>query len=290
MFSRNRLSALVALLGSALPIIASGAAGHVCVWKVTAPNGGTLYLGGSIHALRSVDYPLPAAYNRAFEASDRLVFEVDEKAMRGASKEFEKVARYPKGDSLKNHVDPRTYDYLRRFFGILKVPEEKFAFFRPWALAMMLQAPQLHGLSYDLGVEGFLERRAHANSKPVSGLESAKESMEVFSGLNERQSEAVLLLTFIPQQEDSAAGASLTEAWRRGDAEKLQRLMRASLADFPAFADRILDARNRNWIPKIERALHSGHTCFVVVGSAHMGGPNGLLALLRGRGYQIEQL
>ena len=80
------------------------------------------------------------------------------------------------------------------------------------------------------------------------------------------------------------------EAWRRGDAEKLQHLMKASLADFPAFADRILDARNRNWLPKIERDLRSGHTYFVIVGAAHLGGPNGLLALLRSHGYQIEQL
>jgi len=290
MFFRNSLSTLVGLFAAAAAVAASGAAGHACVWKVTAPNGGALYLGGSIHALRSTDYPLPPAYNRAFEASDRLAFEVDEKAMRGASKDFEKVGCYSKGDSLKNHVDPRTYDYLRRFFGLLRVPEEKFARFRPWALAMILQSPQLQGLSSDLGIEGFFERRARANSRPVSGLESAREHMEVFSGLSERQSEAILLLTFIPQQEGSATGASSMEAWRRGDAEKFQRLMKASLADFPAFADRILDARNRNWLPKIERDLRSGHTYFVIVGAAHLGGPNGLLALLRRHGYQIEQL
>jgi len=28
----------------------------------------------------------------------------------------------------------------------------------------------------------------------------------------------------------------------------------------------------------------------VVVGAGHLGGPNGLLALLRARGYKIEQL
>jgi uncharacterized protein YbaP (TraB family) len=36
--------------------------------------------------------------------------------------------------------------------------------------------------------------------------------------------------------------------------------------------------------------LRSGKTYFVVVGAGHMGGPNGLLALLRSRGYRIEQL
>jgi uncharacterized protein YbaP (TraB family) len=43
-------------------------------------------------------------------------------------------------------------------------------------------------------------------------------------------------------------------------------------------------------IPKIEGYLRSGKTYFVVAGAAHMGGDNGVLALLRQRGYRIEQL
>jgi hypothetical protein len=61
-------------------------------------------------------------------------------------------------------------------------------------------------------------------------------------------------------------------------------------ADFLSFAERLLDAWNRNWLPKIERDLRSGHTYFVIVGAAHLGGPDGVLALLRNRGCQIEQL
>src|SRR4051794_18445567 len=75
-----------------------------CVWKVTSPRGGTLYLAGAIHALRSSDYPLPASYDRAFEASTRLAFETEDKALEAAAKGFVAKGRYPKGDSLKNHV------------------------------------------------------------------------------------------------------------------------------------------------------------------------------------------
>ena len=61
------------------------------------------------------------------------------------------------------------------------------------------------------------------------------------------------------------------------------------MADFPSFGERLLDACNRNWIPKIESDLRGGHTYFMVVGSGNMSGPNGLLALLRSHGYQIER-
>jgi uncharacterized protein YbaP (TraB family) len=265
-------------------------AASACVWKVSDPNGRTLYLGGSIHALRGTDYPLPAAYNRAFDASTRLVFEVDPKEVSASSAYFSKTAEYSKGDSLKNHVDPRTYDYVRRVFKLMGVPEEKFSRYRPWALEMFLQSPGLHGLSSNLGVEGFMLRRAQVNSKPVSGLESTRESMEITSGLTDRQSEALLLITFIPHAGGKETFSRMLDAWRHGDTETLARLAQEEFSDFPAMSERILDERNRKWIPKIEDYLRSGQTYFVIAGAAHMGGPEGVLALLKSRGYKIEQL
>jgi uncharacterized protein YbaP (TraB family) len=258
------------------------------VWKVTGPNGGLLYLGGSIHALRSSDYPLPSAYNRVFDASSRLAFEVDEKALTQSSKGISKAGEFPHGDSLKKHVDPRTYDYLKRLFGLMGVSEDKFAKYRPWYLALMLESLAMQGRSDELGVEQFLARRARANSKPVTGLESAHEHMEVFSGLTDRQSEAYLLLEFIPSGQGSVN--SSMSAWRRGDADSIARDFHAAYRDFPSLAVRLLDHRNHNWVPKIENYLRSGQTYFVVVGAAHLGGSEGLIALLRARGCKIEQL
>jgi uncharacterized protein len=284
LFSRGALVATLVIFGCVAGVDAAS------VWKITGPTGATLYLGGSIHALRSDDYPLPAAYNRAFDASSRLAFEVDRKALMESSKGLSKAGEYPRGDSLKNHVDPRTYAYLRRLFGLLKIPEEKIARFRPWYLALVLQAPNLRGLSEELGVEEFLTKRARANSKPITGLETAREHMEIFSGLSDRQSEAMLLLMFLPAEKGSSEGARLTNAWRRGDAETETRIFLDGFRDFPSLGARLLAVRNRKWIPKIESYLGSRQTYFVVIGAAHMGGADGVLALLRARGYKVEQL
>jgi uncharacterized protein YbaP (TraB family) len=266
-------------------ILASPNLRAASVWKVSGPGGGELFLGGSVHALATSDYPLPPAYKRALDACRYLVFEVDPKAFAAASKGFLKAAEYPKGDSLKNHVDPRTYDYLRRFFKALNVPEAKFSMFRPWCLAFMLEAPQLHGLSSDLGVEGFLTKQA--KSKPISGLESLNDSIRRYSGLTDKQGETMLLLQFIPGEPDSMS--RIKEAWRRGDSETVWRITNHAFRDVPSIGEREITARNHNWIPQIERFLESGHKYFVVVGAAHMGGPDGLLALLRQGGCRIEQ-
>jgi uncharacterized protein YbaP (TraB family) len=259
-----------------------------CVWKVTGPNGGTIYLGGSVHALRSTDYPLPAAYNRAFDACSQLIFEDDPKVSSGATKELLRAGTYPAGDNLKRHVDPRTYDYVRRFFSLVNVPEDKFAKYRPWLINLLLSSPSSE--HWQLGVERYLARRAGANAKLVSGLESPKEHNAVFADLSDRESEALLLILFINAGREGPSGDGMINAWRHGDADALSRIALGSFRDFPSLGRRVIDARNRNWLPKIEGYLRSGHTYFVVVGAGHMGGPNGLLAMLRARGYKIEQI
>ncbi|HEV3410022.1 MAG TPA: TraB/GumN family protein, partial [Chthoniobacterales bacterium] len=257
------------------------------VWKVTSADGGTLYVGGSVHALKRSDYPLPAAFNHALDNSSHVVFETEEPTAEEA-KYFTKAAEYTRGDSLQKHVDPRTYAYLKRLFSLVGVPEGKFNRYNAWALTLFLQSPSHQGLSSDLGVEGYLAKRAKARKKPVSGLVSAREHFAVYTDLTAKQAEAVLLLTLIPQADVSRQ--AIMKAWRRGDTDYLWRMSRESYSDYPAFAERILEARNRAWIPKLEGYLRSGKTHFVVVGAAHLGGPEGVLALLRDRGYSIEQL
>ena len=138
-------------------------------------------------------------------------------------------------------------------------------------------------------MDEFLIKRARANAKPMVGLESAAEHNAVFSGLTDRQSEALLLLTFIPQA-NARGNDFIMSAWRRGDIEALARSTRDAYRDFPAFGERILGARNRRWAPKLEGYLKSGQTYFAVVGAAHLGGADGLLALLRARGCKVEQI
>jgi hypothetical protein len=245
-----------------------------------------LYLGGSIHALRKADYPLPSAFDRAFADTSRIVFEVEDDD--ATVKKVLKSGEYPRGDNLKNHVDPRTYAYVRSVFGLLGVPEAKFAKYRPWFLTLMLWSPSVHGLSHDLGVEGHLTKLARRAKKPTSGLVSMDEHLRVFTGLTDRQSEAVLLLTFIPSERLSYP--NIVKAWKRGDVEYLWRTSHKGFADYPAFAERLIEARNRRWIPTIESYFRSDQRHFVVVGAAHLGGPEGLLALLKQRGYQLEQM
>ena len=269
--------------------VSRGDAASGCIFKVTGPSGGALYLAGSFHALRQIDYPLPASYNRAFDAADRLAFEISSKDGSGMTKAIPRAAEYPRGDSLRNHVDPRTYSYLQRYFALEKVPEDKFSRYRPWFLYLSLKTGggEFFGR---LGVESFFARRARANSKPIVGLESLKEHVEVFSGLSDRSSEALLLVSLVSIEKGGPDSDRMIQAWRAGNVDSLAAMVHSQFSDFPAMADRLLGVRNRNWIPKLEQYLRSGKTYFVVVGAAHLGGSDGVVKLLEARGCHLQQL
>ena len=53
---------------------------------------------------------------------------------------------------------------------------------------------------------------------------------------------------------------------------------------------RLLVGRNRNWLPSIDALFARTGRAFVVVGAAHLIGPDGLLAMFRAKGYKVDQL
>ncbi len=277
---------------AALVVLGAGgeASAASCVWKVTDGKGAVMFLGGSVHQLRATDYPLPPGYNFAFDACARLAFETDPDKLGSSDDTFLRLGKYGSGDSLKNHVDPRTYDYLRRFFKLLNIPEEKFSRYRAWFLVEVLESFDFGEMSFNLGVEQFLQRRAIANHKPVDGLTPIREHLGVLAGLTDKQGEILLLEFFIPDASGRQRFEKIMTAWHRGDAETIARESRASWSRFPSYENRLIQNRNLGWMPKLEKFLHSGQAYFVVVGSAHLGGSGGLLELLRARGYKLEQI
>ena len=79
------------------------------VFKVS--NGeNTLYIGGTLHLLSESDYPLPDAYNTAYQQSETLVFETDLDALETqafAQSMMDKLT-YTSGNSLADELSEKT--------------------------------------------------------------------------------------------------------------------------------------------------------------------------------------
>jgi len=82
----------------------------------------------------------------------------------------------------------------------------------------------------------------------------------------------------------------IVDAWKTGDAPAVERIMLADLKQDPAMYQRLLVQRNQSWLPKLEALFGRRGHAFVVVGAAHLVGPDGLVAMLKTKGYSVEQM
>jgi uncharacterized protein YbaP (TraB family) len=79
-------------------------------------------------------------------------------------------------------------------------------------------------------------------------------------------------------------------AWREGDPERLAEIVFRDLETYRGFFEALIFARNRRWLPELERLAASGEPAMVIVGAGHLVGEHGLVALLRRRGHEVVQV
>nr|WP_232365178.1 TraB/GumN family protein [Salinimonas marina] len=83
----------------------------------------------------------------------------------------------------------------------------------------------------------------------------------------------------------------MKDQWRAGDMQALHDTAMGDVAEqYPQVYDDLLVNRNHNWIPKIEAMMKSPEVELVLVGTLHMPGNEGVLALLKQKGYTLTQL
>lgn len=291
-FRRSRLAVFWLLMAACAGALATGAQARSCVWKVTSGDH-TLYLAGSVHALRSIDYPLPPAYDQAFRASSVVAFETIY-GHESTGTLLSKAALLPEGTTIRDHLDPRVYDYILEVIANTHTtpdPEKKWEHLRPWAMAWLLHSPQgIDGVSVRNGVDSYIEHKAAQAHKPVVGLVPVDEHIAVFARMNDADSQAYLLFSFIALNRTDQRYLRTVREWKQGDIDGIDRDSREEFRDLPELKRRIITDRNRRWLPVIVKWLQSGQTHMVVAGTAHMAGAEGLPALLRAGGFQVEQL
>jgi uncharacterized protein len=287
---------IVALCTSTLGYTSSAAqttaAGKHFLWTVRS-GANVLYLAGSVHALSADAYPLPAVFEKAFEASGTLVEELDLADAASLSAVPMLLARglYGDGRTFEGVVSKETATMVAQYFKQTGLPMEMIRPMKPWMVMLMLTAVEVQkaGLDASLGLDKYFYDKAMAAKKPVIGLETAEFQIDRFDKMPDVVQEQMLRSTLADLDAQSNELKSMILAWQRGDTATLEKSVRSSFAAYPAAYTSLIAERNRNWMPQLQMCLSSPTPCFVVVGAAHMVGPDGLLALLQQQGYKVEQ-
>ncbi len=291
---------LLTILGLTLtlslaPALARGTANPapLSLWRVSNHAGHVMYLAGSMHALTPADLPLPAAYTRAFNKSNRLVEELDLVHLNPAAVTQQALKLgLLQGTTLEQVMGKADWVRVKTLAGKTHVILEHYTYFKPWLAAIGIGDAVLIRLGYtpQLGLDMHFAQLAGKRKMASDGLETVVQQLSFFNDMKPLAQKRFLLQTL---EQTSTAKQELTklhDAWARGDVATLEALQNKNFKGFVQLRKRLLADRNQRWLPHLQQCLESGQTCFVVVGVEHMVGPHGLIALLHAQGDKVRQM
>jgi uncharacterized protein len=272
--------------------VAQTRGGRSFLWKVQS-GANVMYLAGSVHALTADAYPLNPAYQRAFDASTALVEEIDLAEADPLSGGLSLLAKgmYQDGRTFSSVVSKETAALVAEKLKSTPLALELIQPMKPWMVMLMLEAlgAQSAGLDPELGLDKHFYNLATSGGKQVIGLETAEYQVDRFDKMPDAMQEQLLRSELAEMETEKTSLRALLTAWQTGDAAAIELMLLMSFTDNPAAYNSLITERNRNWMPQLDACLKRSSPCFVIVGAAHVVGPQGLLAMLQQRGYRVEQ-
>lgn len=262
------------------------------LWELHGKHN-TVYLLGSIHVLRSSDYPLAPVVLDAYRDAKSLFMEVNLEQISSEQVQAEMLASamLPEGKTLPDILGRQRYGRADGLAHEIGVELSLFDQFAPWFAAEAISQVQLTQLGFqpEAGVEMYFMEKARNDGKSVAGLETVHDQISVFQNMS-MDTQAEYLASSLEQAHDLPAQVeSMVRAWQRGDTRWFENQLKSDLGRDPVLYQSVLGARNRKWLPKIEALLNEDKNYLVIVGTGHLVGPGSVIDLLKKDGIAATQ-
>jgi uncharacterized protein YbaP (TraB family) len=290
---RNVATLLLALAVGLAPATVLARGKHI-LWAVQGKQN-TVYLLGSIHVLRASDAALSDDAEQAYDDAEQLVMEIDlddpgETDPMAMLEVMQRQALLPEGQSLRG-VLGSDYESVNRHAQQAGLDLALFDRFAPWMVATTLLQLELakRGFSPEFGIEQVLAGRAAADAKPITGLETTAQQLELLAGMPMPMQKRFLVMTLDESAQLDREVGELVGAWQAGDTAALAGLLSDEFDEFPDLYRRLTVDRNRAWVGRLADLLDDRDDYLVVVGALHLVGKDSVVDLLQQRGFKVVQ-
>ncbi|KQW86633.1 TraB/GumN family protein [Brevundimonas sp. Root1279] len=262
------------------------------IWRVRDADT-EMVLFGSIHTLPPGIEWRTAELDAALDGADLVAFEI--LTPETEAEELQMVLPYLRyliaEEPLSEVVSAETFARVQAAAERQGYPVQMLDMMKPWAAALMLDmaAEEALGRTGDLGVDTVLEtslaagRRKEALDTDALLLASIKALSEAGDVEGEE-----MLIEVLDGLDDDELDLTLEHAWVAGDIKAIEAEMKDMKLEAPRLYQALLVDRNHGWMPALTRMMETEGRVVVVAGAAHMVGDDGLPALLRAAGYEVE--
>lgn len=241
------------------------------------------YVFGTFHAMCKTDFDFHDSIKAKLSRTSLLVEELD---MTDASMQVKMMQSLASSKPMASYFPAAQFEQMnKQFQEITRVPLTMLNNFKPFMSMSMLLLKSLP-CAEQVQPEMLLIQYAKTKNIPVKGLEQVEEQLAAIDK-QPLDSQAVALQKMVMRFDSvQQAFTQLTEVYKKKHIDSLYHFMRGSGMD-DAFETALLSERNLRWIPRI-KAIATQQPSFFAVGAGHLGGDQGVIALLRKEGYTVK--
>lgn len=250
-----------------------------------------ILLGGTIHLLHPSEYPLPEAFDAAYEEADSLYLEADLAAMESPAfgQQLMQAMAYPAGKTLQSELSPEVWEQVKAYSEANQFPIQQFLGFDPAFVSLIMTVMKAQSEGITDGVDEHYYQKAKEEGKTTGQLESNEDVLAYMKAVTGVEGDAVMEATLLDLERFDELMETMVSAWKRGDLEALDRDMGQPMREeAPEFYQILMVDRNAKWFPKITELFEQEGTELVLVGSLHLAGKDSLLDMLEREGYKIR--
>lgn len=254
------------------------------LWQITGPGiTSPSYLYGTIHLMCPDDIVVSAELGKRFNSTKQLYLELDlddpntmVEAMTGM--------KMKNDTTVKDLLPAAVYDSL--VINFQKVTGLPFAVFNN-AKPMLAESaiyPALLGCQGEAWEQKFMQM-AKDKKMELKGLERTKDQLDIFDSIPYKEQAEGLAKSLSNIDSMKIGFKQMLDIYKKKDLDSLNILMNddKSMENYEGL---MIEKRNARWIPEIIEQSKKMPT-FFAVGAGHLGGPKGVIAMLRKKGYKI---
>lgn len=260
--------------------------GKGLLWEISG-NGlkKKSYLFGTIHIIPAKDFYFPKYYTKALKATENLVMEINMTDLLGQLEVMKMAMMQDK--ELKDLYDVETY---REIVNICRdsfnIDIEMYKKMKPIFVQQQLSGNDILS-SETKSYEMELMTMGFTMDKTFGGLETAKEQMLILDSIPLQEQADMLLESVRNIQSEKSELNKMVQFYKEQNLDSLNAMFEKGDNGLGEHENSLLGNRNRKWIPAIEEFIRSGSS-FIAVGAGHLGGDQGVINLLRKKGYTLK--